>query len=160
MLKVYYMKIKKMKRLILGISLLLLSSLTAVAQNNRGQLKALKTAYITNALELSPSEAEKFWPVYNEFEQNIHQFKTIKTQKIAQKIRLAGGIENLSETESDAILQEFIEIDFNVANEKKKLRKNLMGIISSKKIIKLLRAEQSFNKELLKRLRDKRLKRN
>ena len=160
MLKVYYMKIKKMKRLILGISLLLLSSLTAVAQNNRGQIKALKTAYITNALELSPSEAEKFWPVYNEFEQNIHQFKNIKTQKIAHKIRLAGGIENLSETESDAILQEFIEIDFNVANEKKKLRKNLMGIISSKKIIKLLRAEQSFNKELLKRLRDKKLKRN
>ncbi len=149
-----------MKRIILGISLLLLSSLTLVAQNNRGQIKALKTAFITNALELSPSEAEKFWPIYNQFEQNMHKFKAVKTQQIARTIRLAGGIEKLSESESERILKEFIDIDYNVANEKKKLHKNLTGIISSKKIIKLLRAEQNFNKELLKRLREKRLKRN
>jgi len=149
-----------MKRIILGISLLLLSSLTLVAQNNRGQIKALKTAFITNALELSPSEAEKFWPIYNQFDQNMHKFKAVKTQQIARTIRLAGGIEKLSESESDRILKEFIDIDYNVANEKKKLHKNLIGIISSKKIIKLLRAEQNFNKELLKRLREKRLKRN
>lgn len=149
-----------MKRIILGISLLLLSSLTLVAQNNRGQIKALKTAFITNALELSPSEAEKFWPIYNQFDQNMHKFKAVKTQQIARTIRLAGGIEKLSESESERILKEFIDIDYNVANEKKKLHKNLTGIISSKKIIKLLRAEQNFNKELLKRLREKRLKRN
>ncbi len=149
-----------MKRIILGISLLLLSSLTLVAQNNRGQIKALKTAFITNALELSPSEAEKFWPIYNQFDQNMHKFKAVKTQQLARTIRLAGGIEKLSESESERILKEFIDIDYNVANEKKKLHKNLTGIISSKKIIKLLRAEQNFNKELLKRLREKRLKRN
>ena len=149
-----------MKRIILGISLLLLSSLTLVAQNNRGQIKALKTAFITNALELSPSEAEKFWPIYNQFDQNMHKFKAVKTQQIARTIRLAGGIEKLSESDSEIILKEFIDIDSNVAKEKKKLHKNLTGIISSKKIIKLLRAEQNFNKELLKRLREKRLKRN
>ena len=149
-----------MKRIILGISLLLLSSLTLVAQNNRSQIKALKTAFITNALELSPSEAEKFWPIYNQFDQNMHKFKAVKTQQITRTIRLAGGIEKLSESESERILKEFIDIDYNVANEKKKLHKNLTGIISSKKIIKLLRAEQNFNKELLKRLREKRLKRN
>jgi len=149
-----------MKRIILCISLLFLSSLTVVAQNNRSQIKALKTAYITNAVELTPGEAEKFWPVYNEFDQNIHQLKTVKTQQIAREIRLAGGIGNISEAESDRILQELIDIDFNVANEKKKFAKNLTGIISSKKIIKLLRAEQNFNKELLKRFQEKRLKRN
>ena len=149
-----------MKRIILGISLLLLSSLSLVAQNNWDQIKALKTAFITNALELTPGEAEKFWPVYNAFSQNIHEMKTVKTQQIARKIRLTGGLENLSNVEADAVLQDFIDIDFNVANEKKKLHKNLKGIISSKKIIKLFRAEQNFNKELLKRLREKRLKRN
>ena len=149
-----------MKRIILGISLLLLSSLSLVAQNSRDQIKALKTAFISNALELTPGEAEKFWPVYNAFGQNIHEVKIVKTQQIARKIRLAGGLENLSNAEADTLLQDFIDIDFNVANEKKKLHKNLKGIISSKKIIKLFRAEQNFNKELLKRLREKRLKRN
>ena len=91
---------------------------------------------------------------------NIHRLKTLKTQQIVKKILSVGGIEKLTETESETILQEFIDIDFNVANEKKKLHKNLSGVISSKKMIKLVRAEQSFNKELLKRLREKRLKRN
>jgi len=151
---------KKMKRLILGLLLLFFTSSNILAQNNRSQIKAIKTAFITNALELSPEEAEKFWPVYNEFDKNIHQLKTIKTQEITRKIRMADGIENLTEKESEIILQEFIEIDYNVANEKKKLQKNLIGIISSKKMIKLIRTEQNFNKELLRRFQEKRNKRN
>jgi len=151
---------EKMKRLILGLLLLFFTSINIIAQNNRNQIKAIKTAFITNALELSPEEAEKFWPVYNEFDKNIHQLKTIKTKEIAHKIRIAGGIENLTEKESEIILQEFMDIDFNVANEKKKLQKNLIGIISSKKMIKLLRTEQNFNKELLRRFQEKRNKRN
>ncbi len=150
-----------MKKLVLSLIILLFTTITVVAQGiNRDRIKALKTAHITNALSLTSSEAEKFWPIYNKFDQKIHQIKIIKTRQLTRKIRLAGGIEKLSEEEADSILQEFIEIDFNIANEKKKLHKNLTEIISSKKMIKLLRAEQSFNKELLKRLREKRLKRN
>jgi hypothetical protein len=33
------------------------------------KFKAKKIAYITDAINLTPAEAEKFWPVYNEFEQ-------------------------------------------------------------------------------------------
>jgi hypothetical protein len=150
-----------MKKLVLSLTLLLFTTITVVAQGiNRDKIKALKTAHITNALSLTSSEAEKFWPVYNEFDQKIHQMKTLKHRQLSRKIRLAGGIEKLSEAEADSVLREYIEIDFNIANEKKKLHNKLTGIISSKKIIKLLKAEQSFNKELLKRLREKRLKRN
>ena len=31
-------------------------------------IKVKKIAYITESLELTPDEAEKFWPIYNEFE--------------------------------------------------------------------------------------------
>jgi len=31
--------------------------------------KAKKVAFITTSINLTPSEAEKFWPVYNEYEQ-------------------------------------------------------------------------------------------
>ncbi len=150
-----------MKKVILSLTLLLFTTITVVAQGvNRDKIRALKTAHITLALDLTSSEAEKFWPVYNEFDQKIHEMKTLKTRMLIRKIRLAGGIDNLSENEADTVLREFIEIDFNIATEKKKLRKNLSEIISAKKIIKLLRSEQSFNKELLRRLREKKLKRN
>ena len=150
-----------MKRIVLNIIILLFTTFTVVAQgiNRDSKIKALKTAHITNVLNLTSSEAEKFWPIYNNYSQKIYQLKIVKKQQLNRKLRLAGGIDNISEAEADLILQEFIDIEFNIANENKKLHKNLTGIISSKKMIKLKRAEQSFNKELLKILRDKRLNR-
>lgn len=150
-----------MKKIILSLLFLLFTTITVVAQGaNRDKIQALKRAHITNALSLSSSEAEKFWPIYNEYNQRVHKMKALKTRALLRKIRLAGGIDNLSEKEADIILREYIEIDYNVATEKKKLYESLTGIISSKKMIKLVKAEQSFNKELLKRLREKRIKRN
>ena len=35
---------------------------------NKEKLKAHKIAFITDRLQLTPAEAEKFWPVYNEHE--------------------------------------------------------------------------------------------
>ncbi len=150
-----------MKKIVLSLIFLLFTTIAVVAQGmNRDKIQALKAAHITNALNLTSSEAEKFWPVYNAYNHKIHEMKILKTRTLARRVRLAGGINNLSEKEADIVLREYIEIDYNIATEKKKLRENLTGIISSKKMIKLLRAEQSFNKELLKRLREKKLKRN
>lgn len=61
--------------------MLLLFSVQVIAQENNEQqpdensersnltqsIEALKTAYITRELNLSPEEAQKFWPVYNGF---------------------------------------------------------------------------------------------
>ena len=122
----------KIKNIILSIALL--SVLTGVAQNkNRDKIKAFKTAYITNALELTVDEAEKFWPIYNAYDKKHHEIKIVKMRQIFRKIKIAGGIDKLNTTDADKILKEFSEIDFNVANAKKKLKKDLTGIISSKK---------------------------
>ena len=150
-----------MKKLVLSLAILLFATITVVAQgNNRDRIRALKTAHITNALSLTSSEAEKFWPVYNAYDLKIHKLKVIDRQQLNRKLRAAGGIDAISEAEADKILQQYIDIEYNIANENKKLHKDLTGIISSKKMIKLKKAEQSFNKELLKILREKRFKRN
>lgn len=38
-----------------------------------GQLEAMKTTYITSRLQLTPVEAEKFWPIYNLYSQEVRQ---------------------------------------------------------------------------------------
>ncbi len=51
---------------------ILLGSLTAYAQpeggpaNRKKQIEARKVAFITSELNLSPEEAQVFWPVYNQ----------------------------------------------------------------------------------------------
>lgn len=149
-----------MKKITLSICIFLFTTVTVVAQGiNRDRIRALKTAHITNALNLTSNEAEKFWPVYNAYEQNIHQLKVVRRQQINRKLRLAGGIDKITNIEADKILQELVGIESNISKENQNLYKNLKGIISSKKIIKLKWAEQSFNKELLKRLQERKFKR-
>ena len=51
---------------------LLLHSYFCVAQDdNDKDIEAVRTAYITNQLKLSPEEAQKFWPIYNTYMQEI-----------------------------------------------------------------------------------------
>ena len=38
------------------------------------KIKAMKISYITSELDLSPKEAQVFWPIYNEFEAKMEGF--------------------------------------------------------------------------------------
>jgi hypothetical protein len=42
------------------------------------KLAGLKIAYVTNQLSLTPEEAEKFWPVYNNY---IREFRKTRMEK-------------------------------------------------------------------------------
>jgi hypothetical protein len=56
-----------MKKLILFLLVFAGISYICAAQPPKERIKALKVAYITKELNLTSSEAEKFWPVYNEY---------------------------------------------------------------------------------------------
>ncbi|MCB0697691.1 MAG: hypothetical protein KDC07_10020, partial [Chitinophagaceae bacterium] len=51
---------------------MLLAVTTVIAQPDRDhkhdRIKALKIAYITEKLDLTSEQAQKFWPVYNRYE--------------------------------------------------------------------------------------------
>ena len=64
--------------------------------DKRTELKALKIGYLTKQLELTSSEAEVFWPVYNEFDKKMFE---LRQQKILKSKNL--DIENL--TDEDAL---------------------------------------------------------
>ena len=64
--------------------------------DKRTELKALKIGYLTKQLELTSSEAEVFWPIYNEFDKKMFE---LRQQKILKSRNL--DIENL--TDEDAL---------------------------------------------------------
>lgn len=41
-----------------------------------GRIAAIKIAYITSKLNLSPEEAQKFWPVYNKYSEELRKVRT------------------------------------------------------------------------------------
>jgi len=69
----------KMKKYLLILLILTGSFSFASAQKQNGQraekIQELKIAFITQKLQLSPSEAEQFWPVYNEYNDEIKNLR-------------------------------------------------------------------------------------
>ncbi|TXI66295.1 MAG: sensor of ECF-type sigma factor [Flavobacterium sp.] len=144
-------------KFILPIILLFISfvSFSQDFKEKREKVKALKVAYITEQLELTTEEAQKFWPVYNAFDDNQAELRHEKMRAILDRFR-PGSVDKLSEKEASALLVQMESLEENLFNLRKKFIKDLQGVISAKKIIKLKKAEEDFNRELLKQMREKR----
>ncbi|WP_235922033.1 sensor of ECF-type sigma factor [Flavobacterium phycosphaerae] len=135
--------------------------MTAIAQNGRlrekkEQIKALKVAFITDELALTPDEATKFWPLFNAFEDKQQE---IKKQKLKAYINRMDddSFDKLSEKDASAMLSQMESMEDELYQAKKKFVTSLKGVISPVKILKLKKAEENFNRKLLQQYRDKKL---
>jgi len=129
--------------------LLFVTSNSFGQQMNREKIKTLKTAFITEALNLKPKEAEKFWPIYNMYSENIQKNKMQLESGLQRELNFGGGIENLSDEDAKKLIQKSIQFEKQIAEDKIKLIEELSTIISNKKIIRLKIAEKQFNKRIL-----------
>lgn len=145
----------------LSVILLLFCMATSFAQQ-RGkskekmeQVKALKVAFITNELQLSPEEAARFWPLYNAFEEKQREIRWEKVNTILGA-RGNAATDKLTEKEAAVLLAQMEENEEQLYQLRKKFVASLKGVLPSVKIIKLKKAEEDFNKKLLQQYRQKR----
>lgn len=137
----------------------ILFSLGALAQGGeklRERIKSQKVAFITEKLDLSPEEAALFWPVYNDYEDRTEAVRNGEMRTIKSKMRQNP---DMSDQEADALLEDLIKAEDKMYRAKVDLMNDLKGVISSKKIIRLKRAEDEFNQKLLERLKEMRNRR-
>ena len=141
----------------LFLLLLVLITMGATAQGSdakRDKIKALKTSFLTTKLELTSTEAEKFWPVYNAFEEKQYDIRHKKMHSLIDKLK-DGSAEKMNEKEAAVFLSQLQSAEDDLYQNRKKLVTNLKNIISPIKIIKLKKAEEDFNRTLLKEYRGK-----
>lgn len=120
-----------MKKLILLTAFITMLALSTTAQQqNKGQrIEALKIAYITQVLKLNSEEAQKFWPVYNSF------FEDIKKAREANK--------------DDELL--FEEAALNVRKRYKPEFKKVL--VDDVRVNKVFKVDAEFRDELKKELK-------
>lgn len=123
-----------MKRLLL-LTCFAFAILVGVAQNGRN-LAALKIAYITKRLDLSPEEAQKFWPYYNQY------------------------AEELIRTRQDAIRnsKSEIELDEALLDVRKKYSVLFSQALSPQKIDIFFKSEKEFGHYVQEEMRNRQLK--
>lgn len=140
--------------------LLFLFCFSLNAQNGRfserkDQIKALKVAFITNELNLTSEEAEKFWPVYNTYDDKQTEIRVQKMRTYTKKLS-DGSLETMSDKEALQFLNQIENADEEQYLLKKKLNIALRSIISPIKILKLRRSEIAFDRKLLQQYRNNR----
>ena len=145
-----------MKRIVTLIALILFSSLTFAQgfKEKREKIKALKVAYITEKLSLTSDEAQKFWPIYNAFDDKEFEIRHNKMRKIVKQID-SDWFESISEKEAQNLISQMESYDDELHSLKKKYIQDLQKVISSKKIILLKKSEDEFNRKLLREFRER-----
>jgi len=143
-------------KLKLLLPVILLFTLTGFSQNKekRDQVKALKVSYITTELNLTTDESEKFWPIYNAFEEKQYQIRHDKMKPLFKQLG-NGALDKLSEKEAQVYLDKFQAADEELFYLRKKLTADLKPVIGSVKLIKLKKVEDDFNKKMLDMYKDK-----
>ena len=145
-------------RHIIILALCMLMGLNATAQRNKEmqeRIKAQKVAFITERLELTPKEAQEFWPIYNAFEDKTNDFRRNDLKGVREAMRRG----DLSNSEAQEILNKYMAVEDKLHNAKKQLVKDLGNVLPPQKIIKLKSAEDAFNRKLMDMLRENRKKR-
>jgi len=122
-------------------------------KEKKDKIKSLKIAFITEELSLTTDEAAKFWPVYNAFDEKQHELRKQKFHSFAGKAD--DNMENLSEKEALTLLASIESNEDELYQIRKKFVTNLKAFLPAVKIIKLKKAEEDFNRKLLKQYRGK-----
>lgn len=136
---------------ILIICFLSSTLIQAQRQDKRAELKALKIGYLTKQLELTSSEAEVFWPIYNEFDKKMFE---LRQQKILKSRNL--NIESLSNEDALELIESMKESEKSKFEYESQLIDDLMKILPPKKIILLKKSEIEFGKQVLEQYKQKR----
>ena len=118
------------------------------------QLMALKTGMITQALSLTPEQAQNFWPVYNQFNEQI----TESRRELSEILRDAKpqDIDNWSEEKVEATLRLLSEHKQNEHKLINQMQEELRTVISPKQLLKLHMSEERFKHRIIERLKTRR----
>lgn len=128
----------------------------AIAQGPRmddEKWESKKVAFLTTKLDLSPTDAKIFWPIYNGY---IREQKALRKERFQKMIsfRKIKEIEDLT----DAQIQELILNDFDFKQRELNIEKRYYNKFKTSLPIKIVgkfyRAQEAFKKEILNQYRN------
>ena len=143
-LKNYY---KIMNIRILSLVMLMLIAVIVQGQDNprrekmKEKVEAQKIAFITKALDFDADEAQKFWPIYNEYQSALEQLRT--------DVRKVKPSRDMTEEEAALLVTQSLEFEEKELELRKEYIAKMNEVISMKKIARLQMIEREFKRKIL-----------
>lgn len=121
-------------------------------QSWHDKMMSEKIGYLTAKLELTPEEAQAFWPVYNKIaEKNKEQNKAVAEAYKALTQALKEG--TASDKEIDKLLDNYLAAKENQKENGKNEAAEYRKVLPSKKVAKLYVAEESYRRHQINRMK-------
>lgn len=137
---------------LLVLFLLLVGNILAqgkLTDEKRKEFEAQKVAFYTKELDLSPDEAARFWPLYNEMRKKIESVEC-EMRKKGMALRNAKGV---TEEVYRNTVNEVLASEQKVLDLKNNYYQKMLQALPASKIWKLGQAERKFHRQLFDKLR-------
>lgn len=113
-----------------------------VKQNPK--LEAARNKFIGQQLSLTDQESRKFWPVYNQYQQDLTAIKILKRQNNSSST--ANGMDQINKE---------LELDNQMVDIRKHYRDEFLKILPPEKVSALYKSEVEFTNELIKSISER-----
>lgn len=134
------------------ITALIVSMLATMAQgqpeNREARLAAFRAEVFTRVLQLTPEEAQNFWPIYNELAD--------KREQTQQELRPGKQLDQMSDAEVEDQIKRHFEMKQREIDLEREAYQKLRKALPIRKIAKLPMAEREFRESLVKKLQEAR----
>ncbi|WP_372774960.1 hypothetical protein [Mangrovibacterium sp.] len=139
------------------ILLLMFFSLASFAQikdrmEEFERYKSNRVSYMTEKLQLTPEEAQKFWPIYNEYDQSRISFHQ-KKKELESKVR--DNYNKLSDAELTKLNSEQISLIVKEAELAKSYNEKFLKVLPVKKVILISPTESEFRFKVIREYRQR-----
>lgn len=146
-------KKENMRTLFIALLLIImggaLSAQEKLTDEKRKEFDAQKVAFFTRELDLSPSEAAVFWPLYNEMQKKSWDVEG-EMRKGYRELRDA---KNLKESDYKEAIGKLLASEMRLQKLKEEYYQRMLLVLPASKIWKLGEAERKFHRQLFDKLR-------
>jgi len=114
-------------------------------ENAQRRIEIVKTNYLRNKLNLAPQQADKFFPLYHEYQQELFNIRKLKRENTLNNT--VDGTEQINK-------ELFYENE--IVQVRMKFNEAFLKILSPQQVSELYKAEREFNDELVRQLAERR----
>jgi signal peptidase I len=113
--------------------------------NGMHKIDKIKTDFLSDNMHLTADEAEKFWPVYNQYQRELNPILHQKRQNML----------NPQKSPQDVVKDNF-DYDSKILSIKKHYNDEFSRVLPQDKLAQFYKSERMFNEEMINRLKSRR----
>ncbi len=145
------------------IALLLFLSIRAGAQQQqpgddpalKDKIRAAQIAYLSKQLDLTPDEAQKFWPLYNNYTHEVEQLIAERRRN-----RQADKLDKKDDAAAQQSLDKEMDLEQRMLNVRKRYKQEFLKALPPRKAGSVFKAEREFRMQLVRQLNERRTNQN